>query len=328
MLTQSSTFRETLRPRLLASVFGASLLVAGPALAEGPALPSGGSVAAGVASITTGDGAVTVTQSTNRAVVNWNSFSVGQGRTVAFDLPGTNAAVLNRVTGDLPSSIAGALTSNGRVFLVNPNGVAITATGQVRVGGGFTASTLDVANSDFMAGRLVFTGASRAEVSNAGAIYVSDGGQVALIGGGRVRNTGLISAPLGQVALGSGSAITLDPGGDGFLQILAPPVLEADGGVEVGGQVLAAGGRVVVRADAVERTVRDLVNLTGEVSVASARSEGGSVILDAGAGGLAASGRIDATSGEARGGPVQPPAQEVAVEDPGGRYGGRHGPRQ
>jgi hypothetical protein len=33
-------------------------------------------------------------------------------------------------------------------------------------------------------------------------------------------------------------------------------------------------------------------------------------------------------SGIARGGPVQPPAQEVAVEDPGGRGGGRHEPGQ
>ena len=41
------------------------------------------------------------------------------------------------------------LQANGQVYLVNPNGIAITPTGAVQVGGGFVASTLGIADSDF-----------------------------------------------------------------------------------------------------------------------------------------------------------------------------------
>src|SRR5688572_30541906 len=100
------------------------------------ALPQGGSVVSGGVNIAPPSGnALTVTQTTQNAIVNWNSFSVGQGNTVTFNQPGTSAAILNRVTGSTNSTIAGQITANGRVYLVNPNGIAITSTGSVKVGG-------------------------------------------------------------------------------------------------------------------------------------------------------------------------------------------------
>src|SRR4029077_5174078 len=101
-------------------------------------------------------------QNSNRAIVNWNSFSVGQPNSVTFAQPGSSAAILNRVTGATPSTIAGQVQGNGQVYLVNPNGIAITPSGSVQVGGGFVASTLGIANSDFMAGNLAFFGHGRA----------------------------------------------------------------------------------------------------------------------------------------------------------------------
>src|SRR5262249_13310754 len=104
-------------------------------------LPTGGQVVAGSAAIGAPVGnALTVTQSSNRAIVNWNTFSVGQPNTVTFAQPGTSAAILNRVTGATPSTIAGQVQGNGQVYLVNPNGIAITPSGSMQVGGGFVAS--------------------------------------------------------------------------------------------------------------------------------------------------------------------------------------------
>ena len=104
--------------------------------------------------------------------------------------PSAAAALLNRVTGDTPSTIAGQLTSNGQVFIVNPNGIAITPSGVVNTGA-FTASTLSISDQDFLAGDYAFEGdGSSQKVSNAGQINIATGGYAALIGG-RVDNSGI-----------------------------------------------------------------------------------------------------------------------------------------
>src|SRR5206468_2250714 len=164
----------------------------------------GGTVASGQARIGTPSGnALTINQSSSKAIVDWNSFSLGTNATVTFVQPNSLAAILNRVTGATSSSIAGQINANGQVFLVNPNGIAITPTGSVQVGGGFVASTLDIGNADFNAGNLNFTGkGASAAVSNAGNISGAPGSFVGLIGGS-VSNSGTISVPLGRVGLGA-----------------------------------------------------------------------------------------------------------------------------
>jgi len=112
-------------------------------------------------------------------------------------------AIFNRGTGNTASTIAGQVSGNGQVYLINPNGIAITSSGTVQVGG-LVASSLDIANSNFMAGKLSFYGAGGA-VSNSGKISVTSGGFVALLGGA-VSNLGLISAPLGRIVLSAAAA--------------------------------------------------------------------------------------------------------------------------
>ncbi|HEY8332155.1 MAG TPA: filamentous hemagglutinin N-terminal domain-containing protein, partial [Tardiphaga sp.] len=170
------------RALLLATTALTSSVIVGQALAQ--SLPTGGSVAAGAVAIAAPSSTqLTITQTSPSAVVNWQSFSVGQGAAVNIQQPGSTSALLNRVTGDTPSSIAGSLTANGQVYLVNPNGIAITATGIVNTGGGFVASTLGISDADFLAGKRSFSGSgASAEVSNAGTITVGRGGYAALIG--------------------------------------------------------------------------------------------------------------------------------------------------
>ena len=110
---------------------------------------TGGVVIDGAASISAAGNTTTITQSTQNAIINWNSFSIGAGQTANFVQPNVNAAILNRVTGGSLSQIAGQLNANGQVMIVNPQGVVFNSGSTVNVGG-LTASTLDVSNSQFM----------------------------------------------------------------------------------------------------------------------------------------------------------------------------------
>jgi filamentous hemagglutinin family protein len=103
-----------------------------PIAAQAQQLPSGGQVAAGSATIgSASGGAMTITQGSDRAVINWHDFSVGAGGKVDILQPNAGSALLNRVTGTATSTIAGQINANGQVFLVNPNGILITPTGSV-----------------------------------------------------------------------------------------------------------------------------------------------------------------------------------------------------
>lgn len=281
----------------------ASLMAASVAAAQ--ALPSGGSVAAGSATIQSSAAAVAVKQGSNRAVINWNSFNVGAGKVVTFQQPGAGAAILNRVTGPGGASIAGSLSSNGQVFLIDRNGVVITPTGTVNTAG-FVASSLDIANADFMSGQYNFSGAGAGAVVNQGAIVAAPGSAVALLGSS-VSNEGLISAPLGRVALGSGQSATLDFSGNGFLQVAIPTDLIGDANqalISNSGRIQADGGRVVIQAAAARDAVRQTVNMSGVITARGASGQDGAVILDGGDGGDATvSGTID-VSGPLNGGTI------------------------
>ena len=259
---------------------------------------------------------LTITQTTPRAIVNWQSFSIGQANTVTFQQLGSSSAVLNRVTGSTSSTIAGRLVANGEVFLINPNGIAITSTGSVKTGGGFVASTLDIRNDDFMAGRLDFFGTgSSASVSNAGRIEAGSGGFAALLGGS-VANSGTISVPLGRVALGSGGRATLDLTGDGFLQIAVPSGAGFGRAlVDNRGRILARGGRVELRAATVREMVRQAVNMSGVVVARSVSSRNGVVVLDGGAGGtVRVAGRVS-VDGRKGAGQITLSGQSVEIKD-------------
>ncbi|GJH14620.1 hypothetical protein CBA19CS11_37300 [Caballeronia novacaledonica] len=115
-----------------------------------PPLPKGGQFVAGIGSISGGGQSLTINQTTSRGVINWSSFSIGNGRAVMFN--NGSGATLNRVTGGDPSVILGALNASGSVYLINPQGVLVGPTVVIATGGRFVASALDVDNNAFMQG--------------------------------------------------------------------------------------------------------------------------------------------------------------------------------
>ena len=141
--------------------------------------PLGGQVVGGQATISgQGTATVTITQTTQNAIINFNTFNIATGEVTQFIQPNSTSVALNRVIGGLgPSTIDGTLTANGRIFLVNPNGVLIGAGGVINTGS-FLATTHDITNANFMAGNYNFNIAGRPDASivNLGHITAADGG--------------------------------------------------------------------------------------------------------------------------------------------------------
>ncbi len=177
------------------------------------ALPAGEQVTHGDVQFTRTPNHLQVHQATSKAVVNFHSFDIGVPETVQFIQPGANAAILNRVTGGMSSEIAGALLANGNVYLINPNGILFSQSARVDVGG-LVASGLQMADSDFLSGRLFFSGGS-GSVINEGSLT---GDRIYLIGG-TVENRGSISGP--DVVLAAGrKSVLLDRAAGGEIRLV------------------------------------------------------------------------------------------------------------
>jgi filamentous hemagglutinin family protein len=157
--------------------------------------PAGGAVAAGQASISAMSGVTTIHQISDRAVVNWQSFNVNAGEVVKFIQPSSTAAILNRVTGGSVSNINGLVEGNGRVYLINPNGIVVGANGVVNVNGGFVGSTKSLADSAFMSGgALVFTGESTGSIQILGKVQSAQGDVILIAPKIAIEKTGSLIA--------------------------------------------------------------------------------------------------------------------------------------
>ena len=310
----------------LAAAFGT---VVGPAWAQ---LPSGATVVNGTAGIATNGSRMTITNSQN-AVLNWQAFSIGQQNSVRFEQPSASSQVLNRVVGNDPSNILGSLSSNGRVWLVNPHGVLFGSNSRIDVGG-LVASTLAISNDDFLAGRFKFDGTAlpTGQVLNRGEINTSFGGHVWLVGGA-VRNEGLVRSPGGQIVLAAGKSVDMVDSGmpNVAVRVTAPDneainlgALLAPGGgsVDVHGGIVNQQG--IVRADSVgtDPAGRVVIKASGEVqlgaaSVTSASAEGtgsaGKILVESIDGASLVQGRASATSAGGPGGQVHLLGKNVGV---------------
>jgi filamentous hemagglutinin family protein len=177
------------------------------ARAAGP-LPQGGAFIRGQGAISSGTSSLTIDQSSSRGVIDWHSFSIGSGNTVAFH--NGAGATLNRITGGDPSWILGKLTATGGLYLINPQGILVGPSGVVSTGGRFVAATLDICNDAFINGgdALTLSGTSDARVINLGRIS-SSGGDVFLIARHAVVNAGTVEAPNGTAELAVGGTVLL-----------------------------------------------------------------------------------------------------------------------
>lgn len=295
----------------------AAILMSSPAPCR--ANPDGGHVVAGEADIVSRASTTNIVQRTPTAIIDWRSFSIAPHETVNFHQPTSSSATLNRVIGNERSVIAGALNANGKVFIVNSAGVLFTKDAQVDVGG-LVASTLDISNRSFNAGKMVFSGNSSASVINRGDIHARPGGYVALLGA-HVANEGAITATLGSVALASGERVTLNYGGDSLLDVtVSKGALEAL--VQNKGAIRADGGRVMMTARAADAVLSAQVNNTGVIQARTlaglmgGAARAGSVRLAAVGGKVHVGGRIDASAPRGgRGGAIVTRGARVTIAE-------------
>jgi filamentous hemagglutinin family protein len=280
----------------------------------GMAAPQGGTVTSGSATIGQMGSVTRIDQSTQRASINWQGFGIAAGETVNFNQPNASAITLNRVVGNERSVIEGALNANGKVFLVNSNGVLFTRGSSVNTAG-LVASTLDISDADFNAGRFVFRGnGGSGSVINMGTLTAAQGGYVALLGRS-VSNQGVIVATKGTVALGSGEKISLNFNGDSLVS------LSIDEGtlgalVENKGAIQADGGTVILTAKAADDLLGSQVNNTGIVQARTMDDLKGRIALRADGGTVDVGGTLDASSpATGGGGTVETSGRSVRVSD-------------
>jgi filamentous hemagglutinin family protein len=236
---------------------------------------------------------VTVNQFSDKAIVNWHTFNIGANERTQFVQPNSSSVILNRVTGGLgPSEILGRLDGNGRVFVVNRDGFIFGA-GAVISTAGFLATTSDIKNDDFMAGRYNFSipGRSDASIVNMGTITATNGGFAGLVAPG-VRNSGTITANLGTVVLGAGNIFTLDFYGDKLITLsvndqIAGNVKDVATGqtlkslITNDGKLKANGGRVELTAAAARQVVDSVINTSGVIEASSVGMKNGQIVLGA-----------------------------------------------
>ena len=293
-----------LRLTWLARVVGATFLAAAgsafaaPAVSQTPVmsqLPTGGSVAAGQATISQSGARMDINQSSNRAVLNWDTFNVGASAQVNFNQPSASSATLNRVADTQASQILGRVTSNGQVFLVNPNGIYFGKTASVDVGG-LVATTHNIGDADFMAGNTKFSrDGSTGSVVNEGQLRAALGGYIAMLAP-EVRNQGVIVAQLGTVAMASGEAVTLQFDSNNTLAGIVVEPSKVKALVENKGAVVAPGGVIIMSAKALDRLQGGVVRNTGTLEAQGMSMKGGKIVLEA-SDSIVNSGTISANAG-------------------------------
>ncbi|MFG8624628.1 GLUG motif-containing protein [Pseudomonas paraeruginosa] len=282
-------------------------------LAPAYALPTDPKVVAGSGDIQlVGAKNMSINQHTEKLITNWDSFSVGAGERVTFNQPTSTSIALNRVVGTNGSQILGKLDANGKVFLVNPNGVVFGRTAQVNVGG-LVVSTQNIKDADFLASKFQFSGSSTSEVLNMGRLSAAEGGSIALLGA-RVDNQGTILAQMGTAALGAGGDFTLNFDGNRLLDIQVNGAV-TDALAKNGGLLKADGGQVLMTARATTTVLGSVVNNQGAIEARSLRGQSGKIILDGGSGKVLVAGALSANAlnEPGHGGTVEMKAAEVEV---------------
>ena len=259
------------------------------------AAPQGGQVVSGSGSISASGATTTINQASDKLSLNWQSFNVGMAETVNFVQPSASALAVNRIFDTQGSQILGRINANGQVWLINPNGVLFGKDAQINVGG-LLASTLNPDDASIGSTRSNFSGSSTASVVNLGSISTTQGGYVALLGHS-VSNQGSISAPGGTVAMGTGSAVSLNFAGSKLLG-LEVTSNQVNALAENGGLIQADGGQVLLSAGARESLLASVVNNTGVIQARTVQEKDGKIIL---LGGMASgttnvSGTLDASA--------------------------------
>jgi filamentous hemagglutinin family protein len=264
-----------LRTRVRIGAFAvAACFITAPLFAAPPLpstnLPTGFTNLVGIdpRNIVAGANSLNITTSATRSAADVGKFSVAAGYSFNITQPTVSASVLFRVLND-PTYIYGTLSSNGKVWLVNPAGIMVGPGGRIDTAG-FVASTLNISNDNFLAGRKLFDNTPGAgNVINQGEIRTPAGGSVYLIGS-NVANESIISTPQGETILAAGATVSLVDSATPGVKV---DITGAAGNATNLGQITAEAGRIGIAGV--------IVRNSGLVNASSVVNEGGRIFLKA-----------------------------------------------
>ena len=268
--------------------------------------PVGGQVTSGSASISQTGNTTTINQSSQQAIINWQSFNISAKEKTHFQQPTTGVA-LNRINPQQGASqIFGTLTATGKIILINGAGIYFGPNSMVNVGS-LIVSTSDISNGNFHKGNYVFDRPSQyaGSIVNEGTIRAADYGLVALLGTAVVNN-GLIRAEMGSIVLGAGNKFTLSFNGDQLINFSVDEASQTAGvdprtgrplanGIKNNGKLLADGGQILVTAHVASGVLDNAIDMRGVAQARSVHQHNGVIILDGGSSGtVLVSGRLNA----------------------------------
>ncbi|OGT24904.1 MAG: hypothetical protein A2W47_00185, partial [Gammaproteobacteria bacterium RIFCSPHIGHO2_12_38_15] len=224
-----------------------------------------------------------VTQKSQKAILNWESFNIHEHESVHFKQP-ENGITLNRINPRQGvSEIFGKLSSTGRIILINPAGIYFGPTSRVDVGS-LIASTANITDKNFLNGKYHFAQEKKfhGDIINKGTLIAKNHGLIALAADS-VRNDGLIEANLGEIVLASGKKFTINFAENDLVSFVIDAPLSADASSDVAinntGVLRADGGEVLLTAQSASRMLDQAINMEGIIQAQSVSQKNGVIIL-------------------------------------------------
>ena len=266
--------------------------------------PTGGQVVAGNAAISANGSNTLIHQTSNNAIINWGNFSVDKGSSVTFQAPNVSSATLNRVVGALPSSINGLVQGNGRVFLINPNGILVGQSGAINVQGGFVGTTGNISDSAFMQGGTMVLSGGNGKIEVLGTINTPSG-DITLVAPAVAVDAGAKLTAGAKINLVAANQVTLS---NGTLTVV--PQSGENGTVSVAGTLQAA----KVMLAAVNDNLGALaINTSGQIQASGTTTnpDGSVQIVATGGGNAQVGGTVQAQNVDGSGGSVQVSGRNV-----------------
>jgi filamentous hemagglutinin family protein len=246
-------------------------------------LPSLKTIDSGSVTVSSANNSLNINQSSQQAIISWNSFNVGSTAKVNFNQPSASATTLNKIFDANPSQIFGQINANGKIILQNSAGIYFGPSSTLNVGS-IVATTGTISNQDFLNNKLNFSrNNSTGNIVNQGSIKALDD-FVALLSS-NIRNEGLIFAQKGSIVLSTGDEVTLNFQTNGYLSSIASTPSSINTLIQNNKAIEAPGGQIILSARAISDLVSGVINQNGTVNSGSQAStvvnKGGKIFLEA-----------------------------------------------